>query len=378
MVFAGLPDRYESEGFDREDMKMPEGHRKMIDAVAAANPNTVVVLLCGSAVECPWADQVKAILYMGLPGQAGGEAIADLLYGRANPSGKLAESWPYRYEDVPSSGIYGKTADALYQEGLYVGYRYYDKSGVPIRWPFGYGLSYTAFSYSNLTVDGNTVSVSVKNTGNLAGAEVVQLYIGAPQDGLHRPVRELKGFQKIFLQPGESKTVLFQLTDRCFALWQDGWKVPAGRYSVGVGGLTESVERTGEVLPVPSWQNGSWYQACAGKTNQTDWETMLGRSYTPPVLQKGKFTMDNTVMEMKKNSLIMKIMFKAVEATIAKGFGGKKDYENPEFRMLMNSSAGSPLRSMMISGGMKGGVMPGMLEMANGHFFRGIWKMITG
>ena len=378
VVFAGLPDRYESEGFDREDMKMPEGHRKMIDAVAAANPNTVVVLLCGSAVECPWADQVKAILYIGLPGQAGGEAIADLLYGRANPSGKLAESWPYRYEDVPSSEIYGKTADALYQEGLYVGYRYYDKSGVPIRWPFGYGLSYTAFSYSNLTVDGNTVSVSVKNTGNLAGAEVVQLYIGAPQDGLHRPARGLKGFQKIFLQPGESKTVLFQLTDRCFALWQDGWKVPGGAYTVCISGLTASIEKSGETLPIPSWQNGSWYQACAGKPNQTDWETMLGRSYTPPVLQKGKFTMDNTVMEMKDYSLIMKIMFKAVEATIAKGFGGKKDYENPEFRMLMNSSAGSPLRSMMISGGMKGGVIPGMLEMANGHFFRGIWKMITG
>ena len=378
VIFAGLPDRYESEGFDRDDMKMPAGHLRMIEAVVSANPNTVVVLLCGSAVECPWADEVKAVLYMGLPGQAGGEAIAELLYGRVNPSGKLAESWPFTYEDVPSSEVYGKTADALYQEGVYVGYRYYDRAGAPVRWPFGYGLSYTEFDYSSLTVNGDTVSVAVKNTGSFAGAEVVQLYIGAPQNGLHRPLRELKGFQKVFLQPGESRTVTFTLTDRSFAVWQDGWKIPSGTYPVCIGGLRAEIEKNFDALPVPAWQGGSWYERCSGKPNYADWEATLERKYTPPVLKKGSFTMDNTVMEMKEHSLIMKIMFRAVEATIAKGFGGKKDYENPEFRMLMNSSAGSPLRSMMISGGMKGGVLPGMLEMANGHFFRGIRKMIKG
>ena len=378
VIFAGLPDRYESEGFDRDDMKMPAGHLRMIEAVVSANPNTVVVLLCGSAVECPWADEVKAVLYMGLPGQAGGEATAELLYGRVNPSGKLAESWPFTYEDVPSSEVYGKTADALYQEGVYVGYRYYDRAGAPVRWPFGYGLSYTEFDYSSLTVNGDTVSVAVKNAGSFAGAEVVQLYIGAPQDGLHRPLRELKGFQKVFLQPGESWTVTFTLTDRSFAVWQDGWNIPAGTYAVRIGGLRAEIEKNFDVLPVPAWQGGSWYERCSGKPNYADWEATLERKYTPPVLKKGSFTMDNTVMEMKEHSLIMKIMFRAVEATIAKGFGGKKDYENPEFRMLMNSSAGSPLRSMMISGGMKGGVLPGMLEMANGHFFRGIRKMIKG
>ena len=378
IVFAGLPDRYESEGFDRDDMKMPAGHLRMIEAVASANRNTVVVLFCGSAVECPWADRVKAVLYMGLPGQAGGEAVADLLYGRISPSGKLAESWPLAYGDVPSSEIYGKTADALYQEGGYVGYRYYDKAGVPVRWRFGYGLSYTTFAYSDLTVEGDSVSVTVKNTGSLAGAEVAQLYVEAPQDGLHRPLRELKGFRKVFLQPDESQTVRFTLTDRSFALWQDGWKIPAGQYTVSIGGLTATIDKHGDTLPIPAWQTDSWYERCTGKPNPVDWEGMLGRHYEPPVLKKGSFTMDNTVMEMKDYSLIMKIMFKAVEATIAKGFGGKKDYENPEFRMLMNSSAGSPLRSMMISGGMKGGVLPGMLEMANGHFFQGIRKMITG
>ncbi len=378
VVFAGLPGRCESEGFDRDDMKMPAGHLRMIETVAAANPNTVVVLLCGSAVECPWADSVKAVLYMGLPGQAGGEAAAELLYGRANPGGRLAESWPYTYEDVPSSEIYDQTVDALYQEGLYVGYRYYDKAGVPVRWPFGHGLSYTESSCSDLTADGDAVSVTVRNTGKRAGAEVVQLYLEAPQDGLHRPLRELKGFQKVFLQPDESRTVTFTLTDRSFAVWQDGWKVPAGKYTVCVGGLRAEIEKSGETLPVPAWQSGSWYAHCTGKPDRAGWETMLGRRYTPPMLKKGSFTMENTVMEMKDHSLIMRIMFKATERVIAKGFGGKADYENPEFRMLINSSAGSPLRSMMISGGMKGGLLPGMLEMANGHFLRGLWKMITG
>ena len=378
VIFAGLPDRYESEGFDRADMKMPEGQLRMIDAVTAANPNTVVVLLSGSVVECPWADRVKGILYMGLPGQAGGVAIADLLYGRVNPSGKLVESWPLSYADVPSSEIYGKTDDALYEEGLYVGYRYYEKSGVAVRWPFGFGLSYTTFAYSDLTVDGKTVSVTVENIGPCTGAEVVQLYIGTPQDGLHRPLRELKGFQKIFLDPGQRQTVTFSLTDRSFALWADGWKVPDGTYTVCVGGLTASIEKHGETLPIPAWQSGSWYERCTGKPDQAQWEAMLGRTYTPPVLKKGSFTMDNTIMEMKDYSLVMKIMFKAVEATVAKGYGGKRDYDNPNFRMQMASSAGAPIRSMMISGGIKGGVLPGMLEMANGHFFRGLWRMIRG
>ena len=162
VLLAGQAGILSLPGFDREDMKLPDGHLRMIEAVACTNPNTVVVLLCGGVVECPWEERVKAILYMGLPGQAGGEAVADLLYGCANPSGKLDESWPYRYEDVPSSELYGKTADALYQEGLYVGYRYYDKAGVPVRWPFGYGLSYTKFTYSNLTLSGDTVFVPSK------------------------------------------------------------------------------------------------------------------------------------------------------------------------------------------------------------------------
>ena len=378
IVFAGLPARYESEGFDRDNMKMPEGHVRMIESVAQANPNTVVILLCGSAVECPWADKVKAILYMGLPGEAGGEAIGNLLYGRANPSGRLAESWPYAYEDVPSAEVFGKMQDALYVEGIYVGYRYYDKVGKPVRWPFGHGLSYTSFRYSDLTVENRTVTVTVSNTGALPGGEVVQLYVAAPQDSIHRPLRELKGFQKVFLQSGESKTVTFQLDDRSFALWQNGWKVPGGTYKIRIADLTSCIFVSGEAVETPKWQANSWYETCRGNATQKEWEAMLGKPYVPPRLTKGSFTMDNTVMEMKDYSLVMKIMFKATEMIIAKGTGGKVDYENPEFRMMINASAGGPLRSMQIAGGIKGGVIPGMLEMANGHFFKGLWKMLTG
>ena len=378
LVFAGLPDRYESEGFDRSDMKLPEGHNRLIETVCEANPNTVIILLSGAPVECPWEDKAGAILYMGLPGQAGGEAIRDLLFGDENPGGKLTESWPIRYEDCVMAPYYGKEKDALYLEGIYTGYRYFDKAGVPVRWPFGYGLSYTTFTYSDLSLNGDLAIVTVTNTGDRAGTEIVQLYVEAPQDGIHRPLRQLRHFAKVELQPGESKTISFALCERDFALWQDGWKVPCGTYRICVGGLSASLEKSGEAVTVPVWQAGSWYESCQGTPMQSDLEKAMGHAYVPTLLKKGAFTMDNTVMEMKDYSLMMKIMYKAVERTIAKGFGGKRDYENPEFRMLMASSAGSPLRSMMISGGMKGGVLPGMLEMANGHFLRGIRKMIRG
>ena len=374
VVFAGLPDRYESEGFDRDDMKLPEGHVRMIEAVAETNPNTVVVLSCGSAVECPWAGRVKAILYMGLGGQAVGEAARDLLYGEVNPSGKLAETWPMRYADCVSSSYYG-TKDAQYREGVYVGYRYYEKAGIPVRWSFGHGLSYTIFAYSGLTADSTQAAVTVTNTGKVPGAEVVQLYIAPPKGSGYRPLRELKGFQKVFLQPGESKTVTFRLTDRSFAVWQDGWKVPAGTYTVQVGGLSADIQVAGEAIDL---RRGDWYDSPAGIPSQDTWEKLLGRNYVAEKLIKGKFTMDNSIMEMKDHSLVMNIMYKAVESTVAKGFGGKKDYSDPQFRMLMTSSAGSSLQSMQISGGIKGGLMPGLLEMANGHFFRGIGKIIKG
>lgn len=376
VVFAGLPERYESEGFDRENMQMPSGYLSLIETVSEANPNTVVVLFSGSVVECPFADKVKAILYMGLPGQGGGEAIARLLFGKDNPSGKLAESWPYHYTDVPTSEIYDKTTDALYEEGIYVGYRYYDKAKLPVRWPFGYGLSYTKFCYYKLYAEGRKIYVTVKNCGSRPGAEVVQLYIVAPQQGLHRPIRELKGFQKVFLYPDEFKTISFTLDERSFAVWNNGWVVPGGCYEIQVGELKIPMEIEGVHISAPDWQKDSFYEKCQGKPCQKEWEKMLGRKYYAPVLKKGCFTMENTVEEMKEYSFIMKMMYISTEAVIARGFDGKKDYNNPDFKMLMKSSAGGPLRSMKISGGIKGGLLEGMLEMANGHFLRGVRKML--
>lgn len=384
VVVAGLTEQYESEGFDRENMQMPEGHLRLIEAVAAANPNTVVVLLCGSPVETPWADSVNTILYMGLPGQAGGEAVADLLYGRANPCGKLAESWPLQYVDCPSAGFYGApNKDAQYREGVYVGYRYYETAAVPVRWCFGHGLSYTRFVYSDLRVDGRTARVTITNAGDVAGAEIVQLYVAPPGGGPHRPARELKGFAKLFLQPGESGQVQFELDDRSFELWQDGWRVPGGEYTLLVGAsvreirLQATIQIEGESLAAPAWQPGSWYERPQGAPTQAQWEAMLGRKYIAPVLKKGSFTMANSVTEMKDFSLAMKMMYWGVEKAVAKGFGGKADYSNPEFRMMMASSADSSLSAMEISGGLQSGMMEGLLEMANGHFWRGLLRFFT-
>lgn len=372
IVFAGLPGNYESEGFDRESLAMPEGHLKVIEAASKSNKNVIVVLLCGSVVECPWADSVKAVLYMGLPGQGGGEAVFKLLTGESNPCGKLTESWPFKYEDVPSSEIYGKKKDALYEEEIYIGYRYYEKAGILPRWPFGFGLSYTSFVYSNLKIDGRKVSVDVKNAGGCTGEEVVLLYVGKKQEGIHRPVRELKRFCKLLLEPGETKTAIFELDDRCFSVWNNGWVIEEGEYTIYACNLSEKLTVSGEKL---NQLSDDWYKNLNGKPDYDSFEKTLKYNYVEPVLKKGNFTMDNTVEEMKDYSLMMKIMYKATEKVVAKSFGGKVDYGNPDFRMMMNSSAGGPLRSMQISGGIKGQLFEGMLDIANGHVIKGLFRL---
>ena len=384
VVFAGLPENYESEGYDREDMKMPPGHVRLIESVAEANPATVVVLSCGSAVECPWADKVKAILYMGLAGQACGEAAINLLYGRADPSGKLVESWPYCYENCVSSPYYDEIKDAQYREGIYVGYRYFDTAATPVRFPFGHGLSYTQFDYTDLTVTDSSATVTITNTGKRAGREIVQLYIAPPDDGIYRPAKELKGFRKLYLEPGESASVRFDFDDRTFAIWCDGWRIPAGTYTVFVGAsaadlrLSAAVEVSGDILEVPEWQPGSWYENPQGHPSLTEWEQMSGKKYRPQKPVKGEFTMNNTVVEMKEHSWVMKLMYTGIKMWIAREYGGGNAADNPEYRMLLASTVSSPLRSMQINGGMNNGVIPGLLLIANGHFFKGIKKMITG
>ncbi|MBQ9148836.1 MAG: glycoside hydrolase family 3 C-terminal domain-containing protein [Oscillospiraceae bacterium] len=384
VVVVGLPDSYESEAFDREHMRLPDGHNALVEAVVKANPNTVVVLLGGSAMECPWADQVKAILYLGLPGQAGGQAAANLLTGKAVPSGKLTESWPMCYEDVISRDTFGKK-NTEYREGIYVGYRYYDKAEKAVRYPFGHGLSYTRFDYSDLQVTDRKVSVRIQNTGAVAGAEVVQLYIAAPQSGLFRPVRELKGFARVELEPGETKIVEFELDDRSFAIWADGWKIPGGTYKIQIGAssrdirLEREIEITGEAVPAPAWQMGSWYDNLAGKPSREAWEKLMGHSVpVVPEPKKGQFTMDSTCMEMLDSSLVMKIQYKITEHIIAKSFGGKKDLSDPAYRMMITSAVDCPMRSVVINGCgmMSDSLARGLLQMANGHYIKGILRML--
>ena len=217
LVFAGLTDEYESEGGDREHMRLPDSQLRKIDALCADGKKVVVVLFGGSPVELPFYDKVSAILNMYLPGQNGGTAVARLLFGEVNPSGKLAETWPLRYEDVPSHESFGKGINEIYAEGCEVGYRYYNKHDIPVRFPFGFGLSYTSFAKSDWTRDGNTWTQTITNTGERFGAEVAQLYV----DG------ELKGFEKLYLQPGEAKTVTITAEDEPKHEYSDEYTVPA-------------------------------------------------------------------------------------------------------------------------------------------------------
>ena len=265
-----------------------------------------------------------------------------------------------------------------------MGYRYYDRAGTGVRFPFGYGLSYTSFSYSDLNVSGKTVSATITNTGSLPGAEVVQLYVVPPAGGLHRPARELKGFARVFLQPGENKTVSFMLDDRSFSVWDGGWKVPGGVYTVELGASSADIRLSaqltveGEELPAPAWQRGTWYEHLRGKPTDRDFEALYGGPIQPePEIKKGRFTMEMSSMEMKDRSGIMKSMFKATEKTIAKGFGGKVDYDDPTFKMMVMSGADAPLRAAVLS---SGGTFPanmaeGMLALANGHLLKGIRKL---
>ena len=384
VVVAGLPDSYEAESFDRLTMAMPEGHIRMIEAVAAVNPNTAVVLLGGSPMELPWRDRVKSILYMGLPGQAGGRACANLLTGKANPCGKLTETWPLMYNDVISKETFGKR-NAEYRESIYVGYRYYDKAQKPVCFPFGYGLSYTEFAYSDLKTEGRKVSANLTNIGSVSGAEVIQLYVAPPKGGLHCPEKELKGFARVELAPGESRRVEFTLDDRSFAVWDKGWKVPGGVYEIYVGAssrdirLKGTMEVSGEELSVPIWQRGSWYETLQGTPTREEWEKVMGRTVPiTPEPGKGQFTLDNTCLEMKDCSLVMKIQYRVTERIIARSFGGKKDYSDPAFKMMMICATDCPLRAVVISAGgsMTDSLAHGLLEMANGHFIRGIKAML--
>jgi beta-glucosidase len=227
--------------------------------------------------------------------------------------------------------------------------------------------------------------VEIENVGGVKGKEVVQLYIAPKTKGIFRPVRELKGFEKVELMPGEAKTVTFTLDDRSFAIWADGWRIPAGEYMIEVGSssrdirLSDSLTLEGNNIPAPEWQKGSWYENPVGLPSRDSWERLMGRAVPESrELQKGEFTMDSSCMEMKDHSFMMKIQYKVTEAIVAKSFGGKKDMTDPAYKMMILSATDCPMRSVIISssGAMPESVAKGMLLMANGKFLKGILAMM--
>lgn len=338
VVFAGLPDAYESEGYDRTHMAMPACQNKLIEAVAAANPNTVVVLHNGSPVEMPWIDKVKGVLEAYLGGQAVGMAVVKVLFGDVNPSGHLPETFPVKLSDNPSYLYYGGEGnEADYREGIFVGYRYYDKKDMEVLFPFGYGLSYTTFACSNLRLSASeitdqetlTATITVTNTGSCAGKTVVQLYVGDKVSAVLRPVRELKGFEKVELAPGESKDVSFELDKRAFAYWNtelSDWHVETGEFTIEVGQSSRDIEVCGTIT-----------------VNST-------------VQLKKHYTMDSIYMDIledPKAAQVIKPMLDEMKKAFSSGDDGSTDAAKEAVSEEMNMAMIKymPLRGAMSFGG---------------------------
>ena len=254
VVFAGLTEEFEGEGYDRVDIRMPYCHNNLILEVAKANPNTVVVLSGGSVVEMPWLGAVKGLLNAGLGGEAGGAAVARILLGEVNPSGKTTETYPLAFADNPTYGNYpGGPVTSEHRESVYLGYRYYDTAKMDVLFPFGFGLSYTTFEYSDLKLNKKTMqdtgtvtaTFNIKNTGDLAGAEIAQLYVADKESTIFRPLQELKGFQKVWLEPGETKEVSITLDKRAFAFFNvntNDWCVESGKFDILVGASSRDIK----------------------------------------------------------------------------------------------------------------------------------------
>ncbi len=296
VIFAGLPDSYESEFFDRKHMRMPEGHNKLIEAVAKVQKNTVVVLSNGSPVEMPWLGEVSAVLEMYLGGQASGGAAADILFGDVNPSGKLAETFPKKLSDNPSYlNFPGDKTKVEYREGMFIGYRYYDAAEVAPLFPFGHGLSYTKFEYTSISVDKEVineddelqVNVSVKNVGSIAGREVIQLYVADVQSEVLRPRKELKGFEKVELMAGEEKTVSFRLGKRAFAYYspeKKDWVAEEGEFRILAGSSSWDIR-----LEAPVQLKPVKHERKIFTRNSTLSEAMAipeGKEYIVPILNR--------------------------------------------------------------------------------------------
>ncbi len=382
LLCLGLDEIKESEGLDRGDMRLADNQIELLKAVQQANPNTVVVLSAGASLETPWLKHCRTLVYGALGGQAGAGAMLDVLTGKVNPSGKLAETWVNAYVDTPAKDNFaGPGRMVQYREGLYVGYRYYQTAGVPVAFPFGYGLSYTSFAYSNLQAASNGVTLTVTNTGKRAGAEIVQLYAAKPGAEVFRPAQELKGFAKVQLQPGESKTVTIPLDDKAFRYWNtrtDSWEVEGGSYELRVGAssadirLTAVVEVAGTGAPNP-YAGKHLPHYTSGKVQSVpddEWATLLGR----PV-QQGKVKIDRnmTLGELNHSRsplgwLIWLVLTALLNASYKRG--------KPELNVLFQYNM--PLRALakMTSGAISMGMVDGIVMELQGFWIIGLVRVI--
>ena len=382
LLCLGLDEIKESEGLDRGDMSLADNQIELLKAVQQANPNTVVVLSAGASLETPWLKHCRTLVYGALGGQAGAGAMLDVLTGKVNPSGKLAETWVNAYADTPAKDNFaGPGRMVQYREGLYVGYRYYQTAGVPVAFPFGYGLSYTSFAYSNLQAASNGVTLTVTNTGKRAGAEIVQLYVAKPGPEVFRPAQELKGFAKVQLQPGESKTVTIPLDDKAFRYWNtktDSWEVEGGSYELRVGAssadirLTAVVEVAGTGAPNP-YAGKHLPHYTSGKVQSVpddEWATLLGR----PV-QQGKVKIDRnmTLGELNHSRsplgwLIWLVLTALLNASYKRG--------KPDLNVLFQYNM--PLRALakMTSGAISMGMVDGIVMELQGFWIIGLVRVI--
>lgn len=298
IVFAGLTEEFEAEGYDRDDINMPSSHNSLIEKIAEANPNTVVVLAGGSVVLMPWIDSVKGLLNSGLSGQAGGKAVANILVGKVNPSGKTSETYPLSFEDNPTFGNYpGQPVVSEHKESVYIGYRYYDTAGKDVLFPFGHGLSYTKFEYSDINLssanikdtDELTVTFKIKNVGERDGAEVAQVYVADKESTIFRPVKELKGFAKVFLKAGEEKEVSITLGKRAFAFYNvdlQDWQVETGLFDIMVGASSRDIRLANAVniiseceAKIPDYHQSApaYYTADISAIDDAQWTAVYGK-----------------------------------------------------------------------------------------------------
>ena len=389
LLYLGLDEISESEGLDRPHMKLPDSQVQLLKAVSEVNPNVIIVMSAGSAVEMPWLDQCKALVHGYLCGQAGARAMLRVIMGEVNPSGKLSESYPVKYEDCSTAPYFpAKERSVEYREGLYVGYRYYNTANIPVTFPFGFGLSYTTFEYSDINVDGNKVTFTLTNTGKRDGAEVAQLYVYAVKPGVYRPNRELKGFAKVFLKAGESKTVTIPLDDKAFRYFNTvtgKFEIDGGSYEIQVGASVEDIRLTastwveGSIAPLSedAAKLPSYFKGDIQGISDKEFETLLGYPI-PDGKWSGTIQANDAIAQLYyaksfKARLVWKIMTNMLNKSIEKG--------EPDLNITFIYNM--PIRAIgKMAGGMCSQQMcDGILDIVNGHaigFIKGFGKIIGG